>query len=64
MTPLSNHKNGVEVNMYHGRFKGSHYEAGFKYGALLKNHGTIISGSPTFTITDDLKAFARNCLPV
>jgi predicted choloylglycine hydrolase len=50
--------------MYHGRFKGSHYEAGFEYGALLKNHGTIISGSPTFTITDELKAFAKNCLPV
>lgn len=64
MTSLSHHKNGVEVNMYHGRFKGSHYEAGFQYGALLKNHGTIISGSPTFTITDELKAFAKSCLPV
>ena len=50
--------------MYHGRFKGSHYEAGFKYGALPKNHGTMISGSPTFEITDELKAFTKSCLPV
>ena len=50
--------------MYHARFKGSHYEAGFKYGALLKSHGKIIHGSPTFRITDELKAFVRSCLPV
>lgn len=52
------------MKKYHGRFKGSHYEAGFKYGTLLKNHGTIVSGSSTFTITDKLKAFTKSCLPV
>lgn len=50
--------------MYHGRFKGSHNEAGFQYGAFLKNHGKIIHGSPTSTITDELPAFAKSCLPV
>jgi len=50
--------------MYHGRFKGSHYEAGYKYGTLLKKHGNIISDSPTFEITDKLKEFAKSSLPV
>ena len=44
--------------MYHGRFRGLHYEAGFKYGQMLKKHGVIIKGSPTFTITDEMKDFA------
>ena len=25
--------------MYHGRFKGTHYEAGYKWGALLNKKG-------------------------
>lgn len=49
--------------MYHVRFKGTHYEAGFKYGSRLRKHGVIISGSPTFTITDEMKQFAINCIP-
>lgn len=50
--------------MYHARFKGSHYEAGYKYGKLLKEHGNIIKKCPTFEITEELKAFAQKCLPV
>lgn len=34
--------------MYHGRFKGAHYDAGYKYGKLLADHGNIITGCPTF----------------
>jgi predicted choloylglycine hydrolase len=37
--------------MYHGRFKGTHYEAGYKYGKFLADHGHIIKESPTFEIT-------------
>jgi hypothetical protein len=27
--------------MYHGRFKGSNYDAGFKYGSMLKRQGVV-----------------------
>ena len=50
--------------MYHGRFKGTHYEAGYKYGKLLANHGNIIKDCPTFEITEKLKSFAKDCLPI
>ncbi|MCD8028616.1 MAG: hypothetical protein LUF02_08165 [Erysipelotrichaceae bacterium] len=35
--------------MYHGRFKGSHYEAVFHFGRMLLNHDKVIS--PNFKIT-------------
>ena len=50
--------------MYHGRFKKSHYEAGFNWGRLLYNHGKIISNNHTFTITEQRKEFAEKCLPI
>lgn len=48
--------------MYHARFKGTHYEAGFKYGSTLRAHGVIINGSPTFKITEEMKRFASDCM--
>lgn len=50
--------------MYHGRFKGTHYNAGYRYGKLLAEHGNVINGCPTFEITDELKAFTHDCLPL
>ena len=50
--------------MYHGRFKGTHYDCGYKYGKLLAEHGNIIKECPTFEITNELKNFAKDCLPV
>ena len=50
--------------MYHGRFKGTHYEAGFKYGSLLKKNGVIITKCPTFDITEEMKDFTEKCLPI
>ena len=50
--------------MYHGRFKGTHYEAGYKYGKFLADHGHIIKESPTFEITAELKEFSQKCLPL
>ncbi len=47
--------------MYHGRFKGTHYEAGFRYGSLLRKNGIVILGSPTFEITEEMKQFAADC---
>lgn len=50
--------------MYHARFKGSHYQAGFKWGQLLRKKGIIIKGSPTFGITEEMKQFTKDCKPV
>ncbi len=50
--------------MYHGRFKNSHYEAGFNWGRLLYNKKRIISNNHTFKITEERKRFAKECLPV
>lgn len=48
--------------MYHCRFHGTHYQAGFQYGSKLRKHGVIISGSPTFEITEEMKKFSTDCL--
>lgn len=50
--------------MYHGRFKNSHYEAGFHYGNLLYRNGKIIKNNHTFKITKERKKFAQKCLPI
>ncbi len=50
--------------MFHGRFKKSHYEAGFNWGRLLYDHGKIISDNKTFKITKERKLFAKKCLPI
>ena len=50
--------------MYHGRFKGTHYNAGYIWGNLLYKNGKIISQSHTFIITEQRKEFAKKCLPI
>lgn len=50
--------------MYHGRFRKSHYEAGYNWGSLLYKNGKNIDQNPTFEITAERKAFARDCLPI
>lgn len=47
--------------MYHGRFTGTHYEAGYKWGHLLLKNGKRLDHSPTFALTEDKYAFAREC---
>lgn len=44
--------------MYHGRFTGTHYEAGFKWGRLLLKNGKKLDRCPTFELTKDKYAFA------
>lgn len=48
--------------MYHGRFIGTHYEAGYKWGGLLLRNGKKLDHCPTFELTEDKYAFARQCL--
>ena len=48
--------------MYHGRFKGRHYEAGFKWGRILYAYGKVINDSPTFNLTEERKTFASQCV--
>ena len=50
--------------MYHGRFNGTHYEIGFKWGALLSQHGNFILNNVGFPITQERLEFSASCVPV
>ena len=50
--------------MYHITLRGTHYEAGFQWGSLLREHGNIISDAIPFAITGDRLSYAEACLPV
>lgn len=47
--------------MYHARFKGSHYDAGYKWGKLLFEHRKTLEHCPTFTPDDEMQRFAHLC---
>lgn len=48
--------------MYHGRFSGTHYAAGFKWGQQLLRHGKKLDFCPTFELTEEKYKFAEQCL--
>ncbi|MEI0531108.1 C45 family autoproteolytic acyltransferase/hydrolase [Brachyspira pilosicoli] len=48
--------------MYHSRFKGSHYEAGFKYGSILFQHN--INPINKIKISKERKNFSEKCIPI
>ncbi|MHB1154725.1 MAG: C45 family autoproteolytic acyltransferase/hydrolase [Eubacteriales bacterium] len=48
--------------MYHGRFKGSHYDAGYKYGNLIKKNGVLLNSCPTFPVDEARIAFGKVCV--
>jgi len=50
--------------MYHDRFEGTHYEIGFRWGALLEKRGNYILDHIGFPITAERLAFSESCLPV
>ncbi len=50
--------------MYHGRFRKSHYEAGYNWGKQLYKNGKNIDQNSTFEITEERKIFANKCLPI
>lgn len=47
--------------MYHGRFKGTHYEAGYKWGALLNKNGKKLNSCPTYEVDEVKIQFGRDC---
>lgn len=50
--------------MYHGRFKKTHYEAGYRYGQLLKTKGKKLNSCPTFPIDQERIKFGQECIEV
>uniref|UniRef100_UPI003F4B7E5F hypothetical protein n=1 Tax=Brachyspira catarrhinii TaxID=2528966 RepID=UPI003F4B7E5F len=48
--------------MYHSRFRGSHYEAGLKYGKLLAKNN--INTLEKIKISNERKDFAYKCMPI
>lgn len=50
--------------MYHGRFRKSHYEAGYSFGNLLYKNRKNIYKNFASQITKERIAFAEDCLPV
>ena len=49
--------------MYHAHFRGTHYEAGYRWGSLLLKHKNIILGNIPFAITQARIDYALSCLP-
>lgn len=50
--------------MYHARFKGTHYEAGRRWGSLLLRRKNIILEKVPFEITGERVEYALSCLPI
>ena len=50
--------------MYHERFKGNHYEIGFRWGSRLAQHGNFILENIGYPVTKERIAFALDCVPV
>ena len=50
--------------MYHGHFRGTHYEAGYRWGSLLLKHKNIILDNLPFKITQERIDYALSCLPI
>ena len=50
--------------MYHAHFRGTHYDAGYRWGSLLFKHQNIILENIPFKITRERMDYAMSCLPV
>ena len=50
--------------MYHAHFRGTHYEAGLRWGSLLLKHQNIILENIPFEITQERIDYASSCLPI
>ena len=48
--------------MYHSRFKGDHYKAGFKYGSILSRN--CIDPLSKIIISEERRGFAQKCFPI
>lgn len=49
--------------MYHARMKGTHYDTGRRWGALLRKNGKVLDSCPTFELEGEQYAFAKACMP-
>lgn len=50
--------------MYHNRFKGNHYDIGFRWGTRLREHGSRLLESIGFPITEERLRFSADCVPI
>ena len=48
--------------MYHTRLNGTHYDAGFKWGRLLRKNEKKLDHCPTYQLTEDRYAFSKECV--
>lgn len=47
--------------MYHVRLRGTHYEAGLRFGDRLRKHGVILNTCPTFPIDEARIEYGKAC---
>ena len=57
-------KKKEQNNMHHDMLQGTHYTAGFRWGALLRERGRILLREIPFAVTEERVDYARACLPV
>ena len=50
--------------MYHAHFRGTHYEAGYRWGSLLLKHKNLILENIPFEITQERIDYALSCFPI
>lgn len=50
--------------MHHDTLQGTHYDAGFRWGTMLRERGNILLRDVPFALTEDRLAYARACLPM
>lgn len=50
--------------MYHARFGGTHYEAGYRWGSLLLKRNNLILEHIPFEISQERIDYASACLPI
>ncbi|MEY8336743.1 C45 family peptidase [Lachnospiraceae bacterium 62-35] len=50
--------------MYHAHFRGTHYEAGFRWGSQLLKHNHFILDHIPFEVTKERIDYALSCLPI
>ena len=55
---------GGNLQMYHCRFKGSHYDCGFHWGSLLQKNNVIIAKQDTFIVSKKRKEFTKKSVPI
>lgn len=47
--------------MYHERFRGTHYEAGFRWGRGLREHGKYLTDQVPFPVSKERIRYAEKC---